>query len=531
MEIHCIPADQVRYFASKDVAYATQHPALRPFYNYNPTLESFQDVIHDKQSEVIDRELLVNTLSNQYATLSKCPAVEAQLSKLQHPNTFTVTTAHQPALFTGPLYYVYKILGTIHLARKLNETYPAFHFVPVFVSGAEDHDFDEINHANLFGKTLRWELDAQGPSGLLPASTLQPILDQLQEVLGDTAFSNTIMEEIRAAYTSHSTYGMAAVDLVHRLFGSFGLVVLDMNHVDLKRRFVPIMREELFSQTSQALVEQTQQALTDAGFSGQAHAREINLFYLGANSRQRIVRNGNMFEVLGTSLQFSPEQMQVELEQHPERFSPNVVLRPLYQEMILPNLAYIGGGGEIAYWLERKSQFEHFGINFPMLIRRNSVLWIDRNSSQRMDKLGIDLHQLFLEPEALVRSYIAAKSEDELSLSQEMEGIKTLFAEILRKAVQVDPTLEKTVLAEESKQLKVLEHLETRLLRAEKNKHDTELQQLRNLKEKLFPGQGLQERYDNFLPLYAKYGPFFFERLLEELDPLKPGMLVFLDRG
>lgn len=530
MEIHRIPLAQVPYFADKDLAYVSGNPSLRPFYKYEPVLDSFPAVMADKEKDAIDRPLLVATLMKQYEPLKMYPKVLEHIHKLEDARTFTVTTAHQPVLFTGPLYYIYKILGTIHLARQLSDTYPTYSFVPVFVSGAEDHDFEEINHAYLFGKKLEWQQPATGAVGMLSCETLEDILSQLDELLGDSANAKEIFEEIKAAYTCHASFGSATVDLVNRLFGAYGLVVLDMNQADLKKRFAPIMRAELFQQPSQRLVTDTQAALEKAGFSGQAHAREINLFYFAESGRHRIVREGAYFLIHGTEIRFTEQEMQTELDTHPERFSPNVVLRPLYQESILPNLAYIGGGGEIAYWLERKTQFAHFGLNFPMLIRRNSVLWIERSQAQRSDKLGLQVDDLLLDTDVLIRRFLSAQATESLSLQAEQEIAAQLFKQVLEKAVAVDATLEKAVLAEESKFAKVLEQLEGRLLRAEKQKHDTAVQQLRNLKEKLFPGQGLQERRDNFLNFYPRYGRAFFDELLQELNPLSRDFIIFLEK-
>jgi len=338
-----------------------------------------------------------------------------------------------------------------------------------------------------------------------------------------------LLGDIFAAYTGHKRYGEAVIDMLDRIFGKYGLVVLDMHHPALKRRFISIMREELFAQTSQPLVEATQKALLERGFSGQAYAREINLFYLQPGLRARIVREDGYFKVLGTDLTFTGEEMDAELQAYPERFSPNVVLRPLYQETILPNLAYIGGGGEIAYWLERKAQFEHFGVNFPMLVRRNSVLWIDRASSQKMERLGIGFQQLFQETDLLVRQFVATQSTAPLDLNKEIQELSDIFERVRAKAVQVDPTLEKAVLAESVKQTKVLEQLESRIIRAEKHKHETAVNQLRALREKLFPNNGLQERHYNFLMFYLQYGEDFFQMLKRHLHPLENGFLVIED--
>ncbi len=529
MEIHWVPFHAVPQLAFKDVAYATGHPALRPFYKYPVTLEAFAQVIRDKQQDVVDRDLLVRVLESQYAGLSAPQVVKNHIQDLRSERTFTVVTAHQPVLFTGPLYYVYKIFSAINLAEQLRASYPDYNFVPVFVNGAEDHDFEEINHANVFGKKLVWETEAGGAAGALSTRDLGGVLDVLRGLLGNSAQTEGVLGEIVDAYTRHETYGAASTDLVNRLFGKFGLVVLDMRHPELKRRFGPMMREELFRQSSQSLVEATQKALVESGFSGQAYAREINLFYLQPGIRARIVREGDRFNILGTDFSFSEVEMEAEIEAFPERFSPNVVLRPLYQETILPNLAYIGGGGEIAYWLERKTQFEHFKVNFPMLVRRNSVLWIDRGASQKMERLGISFQQIFQDTDLLVRQFIASQSVSTLDLKAETQELTQLFERVREKAVEVDPTLEKAVLAEAVKQIKVLEQLESRLVRAEKQKHETSVNQIRALREKLFPGNGLQERQDNFLNFYQKYGEAFFHTLKNHLHPLENGFLVIED--
>ena len=334
---------------------------------------------------------------------------------------------------------------------------------------------------------------------------------------------------IEACYTRHDQYGMASVDLVNELFKSYGLVVLDMNNPELKKQFIPIMEQELFEQASRSLIEATTTELEKVGFSQQAFPREINLFYLRDQIRERIVQEGDTFQVLNTDYSFTEAEMREELHQHPEHFSPNVVIRPLYQEYILPNLAYIGGGGEIAYWLERQTQFEHFGINFPMLIRRNSVLWIDKGHVKKLNKLGLQVSDLFTDTEDLIKSYVKANAENELSLKEEKKQLHTIFNGIVEKIKEVDQTLVKTVKAEAANQMNSLQGLESRLLKAEKQRHEIELNQIRGIKDKLFPGNGLQERTDNFLSFYLRYGDSFFETLLKELNPLKEGFIVVVD--
>ena len=433
MQIETIPFSEVPQFSSRDKAYTTGDPALRPFYKYPVELEAFAEVFKDKQKDPIDRQLLVEVLSDQYDAFPEEAISRDQIKSLGDKNTFTVVTAHQPSLFTGPLYYIYKICSAIHLSRTLNKQYPDYHVVPVFVSGGEDHDFEEVNHLHLFGKTIEWESGETGPVGRMKTDSLGPALDQLAEILGQSDEAQEISKMIREVYTKHSTYGMASLEFVHRLFSKEGLIVLSMDNPRLKRAFLPHIRKEIKERPSLPHVEKATAALEAAGFSGQAFPREINFFYLTEQERNRITFEDGTYSVLNLDKNLSEEMLDEEMKTHPERFSPNVVMRPIYQEAILPNLAYIGGGGEIAYWLERKEQFGTFGINFPMLIRRNSVVWVDKTSGKRLNKLELQLSKLFGETEALIKEYVREKTDEELSLSAEKRELQAVFQRINRE--------------------------------------------------------------------------------------------------
>lgn len=520
------PFSEVPQFSNRDVAYATADERLRPFYQYPVTLKAFGEVIRDKANDQTDRALLVSELRKQYDGLSEKTAVSEQLEQLAKEETFTVITAHQPSLFTGPLYFIYKICSAINLSRQLNAAYPDQHIVPVFITGGEDHDFEEINHLHLYGKAITWENEESGAVGAMSTDSLGAVLEEIKNILGDRETAQSIYARLEKAYTSHPTFGAATVAFVHDLFGDQGLVVADMARPAYKRAFLPIMKEEIFNQPSQALVEKAQAELEEAGFGAQAHAREINFFYLRNGLRERIVKEGNRYSVLNTDYAFSAEEMEAELDAHPEFFSPNVVMRPLFQEHIFPNLAYIGGGGELAYWLERKEQFGHFGLNFPMLIRRNSVLWVDKGSQKKLGKVGISIDDLFGDVELFIRDYVEKNSDNELSLAEELGQLEQIFNSIATKADDIDPTLRKAVLAEHARQAKSIENFEGRLRRTEKQRFDTSLNQIRGLKEKLFPGNGLQERSDNFLNIYLQEGEGMFDVLINNLDPLKEGLVI-----
>ncbi len=508
--------------SDKDKKYIREDESLRPFYKYSPTLDSFGKVFSDKKFSQEKRKTLVSVLKKQYKKIGveKSATLWDSLDALEKENTFTVITAHQPSLFTGPLYYVIKIFSTINLANQLNEKYPNKKVIPVFITGGEDHDFEEVNHLNIFGKTINWENSEKGSVGMMSTKTLAEPLAQLFDVLGDSENAETLKRVIGSAHKKFEKYSEAVISMVHEFFGKYGLVVLDMNNPELKRQFSPILKDELEYQSSGKIVRKTIEELEAVDYPNQAFPRDINLFYLKGQMRNRIEIENNVYKIVDTDLQFTKQEMLEELENHPERFSPNVIMRPIYQEFSLPNLAYIGGGGEIAYWLERQSQFKHYNLNFPMLIRRNSMLWIDGGTNKKLAKFEFSIPQIFESTDVLLKKLVIEISDQTLNLNEEIAKIENIFSGISSKVTSIDKGLKKYVLAEKTKQIKVLKNIESKIIRAEKQNNESSVNQVRKLREKLFPKDGLQERHDNFIPFYLKYGDSFFETLKNELDPM-----------
>jgi bacillithiol biosynthesis cysteine-adding enzyme BshC len=526
-----LPYGQVSQLAHTDVAYASGHPDLLPFCACTPGLDAFPALLEARARYPVARQVLTEVLTAQYASVAAGKAVRDNLHALGHADTYTVTTAHQPALFTGPLYTIYKAISTIRLATAAQKALgPPYRVVPVFVMGSEDHDLEELNHARLFGKTISWTPDQTGPVGAMTTDTLDGPLSELHTLLGDSEPAKALFDRVRSAYAPGQTFAEATRRLLNDLLGQHGLLVISLESPALKRLFIPVIKDELLHQTAQAKVTETIEALEALGYKAQAPPRPINLFYMMPGLRERITLEDGHYTVLHTKYRFTTEEMLREAEQFPERFSPNVLLRPLYQEMVLPNLAYVGGGGELAYWLERKAHFGHYGVPFPMLVRRHSVLWLDKDSIRKRVKFGFRPEQLFLDTDALVRNYVAAQADAALSVTDEVEAVQEAYKRLSLKAKEVDPTLEKAVLADGVKAEQALRHWESRLLRAGKQRHEVSVQQIRMLKDKLFPGNnGLQERSDNVLPYLLKHGQGFLDTLMAHLEPFDPGFVVLED--
>jgi bacillithiol biosynthesis cysteine-adding enzyme BshC len=306
-------------------------------------------------------------------------------------------------------------------------------------------------------------------------------------------------------------------------------VIVDGNCRALKAEFRTVMEDELLNQTSCRLVNEQLDKLSAAGYKQQAFPRDINLFYLDVNSRERIVLESTTFKVHppagragNSNKEFSKEEILAELEQFPERFSPNVILRPIFQQKILPSLAYIGGGGELSYWLQLKTLFEHFRVNFL----RNSVLYINSGQLARMQKLGIAENDIFKETEELKKAFVLRTAIGNLDLEAEKNNLSQVFEQVKSKAALTDATLVNVIGAEQQKALQGLENIEKRLMKALKQRNETELNQLEKLKQQLFPENILQERYDNFSSYYAAHGSSFIEGLIRELDPYQKEFLL-----
>jgi bacillithiol biosynthesis cysteine-adding enzyme BshC len=267
---------------------------------------------------------------------------------------------------------------------------------------------------------------------------------------------------------------------------------------------LPVFKDDLFNQVPSSLVSSSSERLSEE-YNAQAHPREINLFYLKDDVRERIIKNGDKFQVQNTGI-FSAQEIEKELQEHPERFSPNVILRGLFQETILPNLVFIGGGGELAYWLQLKALFEHYKVPFPVLVLRNSFLMIEAKWMRKIEKLDFSLQDIFQTEDVLLNTLVNKTTTQKLSLNGSFSKAEEVYDEIRKQAALVDATLETHVTAIKARSLKLLKELEKKMLRAEKKKYAAEERQIKAFRNQLFPKDGLQERYDNITYWYAVYG-------------------------
>ncbi|GEP50579.1 putative cysteine ligase BshC [Flavobacterium noncentrifugens] len=521
MPTDCISYQDSGYFTPIMNDYLNQKTQLQPLYNRFPTLENFGAQILEKQLNFNpeNRKVLSQTLQKQYKKVPASDLTLKNIELLQHENTFTITTGHQLNLFTGPLYFLYKIISTINLVKQLKAEYPQHHFVPIYWMATEDHDFEEINYFTFKGKKFRWNKESSGPVGRLSTAGLDEVFKLFALDLGPGSNAETIKTLFSKAYLKHENLADATRWLANALFKDFGLVIIEPDDKALKTLLAPYVKRELLEQVSSKMVSETTKKLED--YNIQVNPREINLFYIEDGLRERIIFQDGLYYVNHTKIKFTEPEILETLENHPEKFSPNVIMRPLYQEAILPNLCYIGGGGELAYWLELKAYFNAVNVTFPILLLRNSVMLATEKQAKKADRLFLSWSDLFMKQQELVNRKTREISEFPVNFEKQKILLKQQFEDLMQVALKTDKSFTGAVEAQQAKQIKGLENLEKRLLKAQKRKYSEQLQRITDLQNELFPNKSLQERQANFAEFYLESGKALIQKLLFSLHPLE----------
>lgn len=525
IEAHTLPLADTRAFSPMMLDYVGRAAHLRPFITDFPSVDAVKQQLLRKQFPPSNRQVLVEVLRAQYEGFNTSEQVQQNLENLQHENTFTVCTAHQPSVFTGHLYFIYKTLHAIRLSQELNEALAPARFVPVFYVGSEDNDLDEIGELNVGGERWQWQTQQRGACGRMRTTEMEPLLKAVQAVLNEQVPGEKALKQLFArAYNGEHTLAEATRRVLNDLFGHLGLLVLDADEARLKRQFVPVMKDELLQQMSFPMVNQSIAELSKH-YKTQASPRELNLFYLYDQLRERIEKQDQGWKVVHTDLVFSEEELLAELEAHPERFSPNVILRPLYQESILPNVLFVGGGGEMAYWMQLKRLFDHRGIAFPLLQLRQSFLWIAPRTGQVMKKNGISLQDVFLSPDEYLKLHI---QEDSRLL--ELETLEGELAEVLSRiselSVDISPNLHRSTEAHHTHLRKVQQRVRQKFMSHLRRKETDRLNAFLSVKQHLFPEGTLQERHENLVMLVKSMGADWLTILLQGMPGFAQDFVV-----
>lgn len=522
-----LPYQDTHSFSSLVVDYLEGHVSLDNSYHYTPDINGIQQAIQDRKQYPVDRNLLATILNKQYATLSKSQQLIDNIEALKSSDTYTICTAHQPNLLTGYLYFIYKILHAIKLSQELSSKYPHLNFVPIYYMGSEDNDLDELGTFRYNREKYTWNAEGQkGAVGNMQTRGMKEVLDKLFQKLGPPGvFTDQLKELLTTAYLEHDTISTATQFLVNELFGKYGLIVINPDEHEFKKAFIPVLKDDLLNGVTEKLVHLQGEHLSKL-YKTQAFPRRVNLFYMIDGLRERIETDGTNWKVLNSTISFNQKELLQELNTYPERFSPNVVLRGVFQETILPNIAFIGGGAEVAYWLQLKSTFEHYHTFYPVILLRQSVQWIPATAKERMHDLTLSLQDIFLSKADLTKAYLNKTASNELKIEDEKTKLELIFKQLEQKATNLDPTLKAAAGAALHKINHQVDVIQLKMLRALKRKNAVDITRIEKVKDHLFPQEKLQERVENFIEYFPYYGMAWIDELLDCIQPMRNEFLV-----
>ena len=519
MSVHIVDFQQTKLFKPIIHDFLSLNHPIKHFYAYHHDIDSYENLINQKKSgfDIAKRSELVEILKQQHQNYVLSKQVLKNIELLKNNKTFTVTTGHQLNLMTGPAYYFYKTLSTIKLAELLQKKFPDYNFVPMFWLASEDHDFNEVNHFYFHDQKIEWRTESHGAVGRLSTQKMHSMLQTLQHLWGTHQNARALLDVFEIAYTKYQNWTDATRYMVNHFFGQYGLVTIDGDDKRLKKQLVPVIKQEIKDKVVFNHVTATNQKLKEYGYHIQINPREINLFYLD-EKRTRLAYSED-FHTTDNERHWTLNQLLEEIELHPEKFSPNALMRPVYQEVVLPNLAYVGGAGELAYWLQLKSSFEAFQVSFPKLILRDSVLMMTQKNWHKAQKLNLEAQDFFLPLEDVLKNYTKKISEKKISFEALRIQLKQQFESLENQMNDTHKSFENALKAQKQKQINGLNKLEKRWWKAEQLYYQDTLNRVKILHEYHSPNNELQERKQNFSVFYLGMGPDFVSKVYDSMNP------------
>lgn len=489
-----------------------------------------------RRSEVVD------ILIEQNRAAGAGEATLENLERLRQSDSVVVITGQQAGLFTGPLYTLYKALTAIKLAERMREE--GVNAVPMFWIASEDHDFAEVNHCRVVGRSGQLQTityTACAPKEGKPVGhvklceEIEGNIAELLEALPESEFIPQLEADLRAAYQPGVDFAEAFGRLVMRLLGKYGIALINPLDDRLKAIAGAIYRDAMgrAREFAARLVAESGK-LEDAGYHAQVHTSPdaVPLFMLDEGRRTALVRGEDgSYQLKGTEKRFAEAEMMDIVSRCPGCFSPNVTLRPIVQDFLLPTAVYIGGPAEIAYFAQLRAGYEVLGRTEPVVMARASLTLIEKRHAKTMEKHGIEFKDLFAGPEAVLSKVVeqsldagtaAVFDETERVFEEQLEKLRASLA-------AVDPTLADALKGGREKIFYQLNNLRTRFVHNRARRDETTRGQIERLFTILYPNKNLQEREINASYFLARYGYGLIDRLYEEIEPGAPDhKLVYL---
>lgn len=508
-------------------------PPAKPFYPLSFRENTgFEAILHAQQGFARERQLISEILREQNGRFGASERTMQNIAALAEPSTYAVVTGQQVGILGGAFYTVLKTLTTIQLAARLREKYPLFSFVPVFWLEGEDHDFAEMHYAQFpdpSGTLVKYEYL---PGGVLPErntgavgelrfdATLTQMLNAIEKGLQPTEFTGPLMASIRECYAEGVSFNEAFARWLNRLFPDDGVVFISVNHPAFKKLLSPLFLREIteFPASSQIVIGQS--AELEKVYHAQVKPKSVNLFLFHKGGRYSIEPREHDFSLRGTRHFLTPDELAAIARETPEHLSPNVILRPLVQDTLLPTIAYVAGPSEIAYHAQITPLYAHFGVPQPVLYPRASATVIEERVGRVLEKYSLEVMDLYGDPALLTNRILEQISEIKLDdlFDRTLKGIQSQLNELRFGLKELDPTLLGALENCSGRIEGTLQQLKEKSVAAQKKRNETAVRQIERAVTSVLPGGTLQERQVNIVYFLNKYGPGFMKWLAGEVD-------------
>ena len=511
---------------------------LAPFFPFPYALDHFRKEAASGVA-VPHRQELCQILDKQNRSFGAGARTLENVEKLQDRDCFAVVTGQQVGLFTGPTYTIYKALTAVKLAAHY--ACRGIKVVPIFWMATEDHDLAEVDHSHVIDGDSHLQLvrcesgpeDVAKPVGKVRFSAaIEPCLQQFLASLPNSEFKIEIESRLSAAYRPTRTFSEAFGEILSYLFSNYGLILVDPQDEALKRLGAPIFEKILLNGNRyQSAIQSRSDQLIAAGYHTQVTVEEesTGLFFEDEGKRRALTRDDGFLKIKGTAHRLPVTHFQDALKEAPWKFSPNVLFRPLMQDLLLPTLAYVAGPSEVAYLAQIGPLYEEFGRKAPIVFPRFSFTVVERKIGKILEKYQLNFEDIFLGNEALIKKVVEQNLDQ--SLAAKFSALEQEFGEKLGELEgplkAVDATLAEALRTTQQKVQYQVAHLRTKFVHAETRHQETLTKQIDKALAILYPLKTLQERRINIFYFLARYGMDFLAQLNEEIDLTNPDHRLF----
>ncbi len=507
---------------------------VKEFYNNNfRNKEKFSDLFNSISNSKKDKQFHISPIiKNQYSDFQTASAKTIKnIDSLDNPKTIAIVTGQQVGILGGPLYTVYKILTAVRLSNQLNERFNEYKFAPVFWLEGDDHDFNEVRSINIFDNdnqviNIGYKSEIEADDAKLSVGNINfdeainDFMASLDNTLRQSDFKDELLKKLNDFYAPAKSFKQSFKELIFWLFDEYGLVIFDPQDIAIKNILKPIFKKEVndFQQHTKRLIQVS--AELEELYHAQVKVKPVNLFYHTDDGRYSVEPVDEIFKLRRKRKQFTKEEILNEIEEHPERFSANVLLRPICQDYLLPTGFYIAGPSEIAYFAQINPLYDFYKIQAPVIYPRTSVTLIEINVNAALDKYDLTLKDIFSELNELKHKVIADLSDNNINNSfvNAENEIELIFDRIKENLFAIDKTLVDSSAKYKEKVFSVFNELKNKAVKAQENKHETTVRQLTRISHLLYPNDNLQEREINFTYFYNKYGSELIKKIYDEMS-------------